>query len=77
MPTPAVKGPRWPPPRRGGILAIALMVAIVLALLVVGVRKTAVSALNGAAHGFGPDMECSTVGSGDPVCIRKPGLTRQ
>ena len=74
MPTPAVKGPRWPPPRRGDVLAIALMVAIVAALLVVGVRKSAVSALDGASHGFGPDTECTSVGSGDPVCVRKPGL---
>jgi hypothetical protein len=77
MPTPAVKGPRWPPPRRGDILAIALMVAIVAVLLAVGIRKPAVSALDGASRGFGPDMECRSVGRGDPVCVRKPGLPSQ
>ena len=74
MPTPAAKGPWWPPPRRGDVLAIALMVAIVAVLLVAGIRKPAVSALDGASHGFGPDMECTSVGSGEPVCVRKPGL---
>ena len=76
MPTPAVKGPRWPPPRRGDVLAIALMAAIVLALLVVGARKSALLSLDGSNHGFGPDMECTSVGSGEPVCVRKPGLPR-
>jgi hypothetical protein len=54
MPTPAVKGPRWPPPRRGDVLAVALMAAIVLALLVVGARKSAMSSLNGSNPGSGP-----------------------
>jgi len=77
MPTPAVKGPRWPPPRRGDMLAIALMVAIAVGLLVVGVRKPAVLSFDGASRGFGPDMECTSVGRGDPVCVRKSGLPCQ
>jgi hypothetical protein len=77
MPTPVLRGPRWPPPRRGDILAVALLGAIVVALLVVGVRKPSLLSLDGASRGFGPDMECSSVGSGDPVCVRKSGLPRQ
>ncbi len=77
MPTPTVKRPRWPPPRRGDILAIALLGAIVVALLVVGLVKPAVLSPNGASRGFDPDMECTGVGRGDPVCVRKSSLPRQ
>ncbi len=28
-----------------------------------------------AGGGFGPDWQCTSVGSGEPVCIRKPAAT--
>ncbi len=77
MTTPAAKRPRWPPPKRGDILAIAFVAVVLVLLLVVGVLRPASSTRDGSTFGFGPDMECIGVGYGDPVCIRKLGAPRQ
>ena len=74
--TPAAKRPRWPPPKRGDILAIAFVAVVLVLLLVVGILRPG-STRDGSTFGFGPDMECIGVGYGDPVCIRKLGAPRQ
>ena len=76
MTTPAAKRPRWPPPKRGDILAIAFVAVVLVLLLVVGILRPG-STRDGSTFGFGPDMECIGVGYGDPVCIRKLGARRQ
>ena len=77
MTTPAAKRPRWPPPKRGDVLAIAFVAVVLVLLLVVGILRPASSTRDGSTFGFGPDMECIGVGYGDPVCIRKLGAPRQ
>jgi hypothetical protein len=74
--TPARKRPRWPPPKRGDLLAIAFVAFVLVVLLVVGILRPASLTRDGSNFGFGPDMECN-VGYADPVCIRKLGAPRQ
>jgi hypothetical protein len=61
-----------PPRKRGDIVAAALLAFFLVVLLVVGILRPA-GLLNGFNFGFGPEMECTGVGYGDPVCLRKPG----
>jgi hypothetical protein len=75
--TPAPKRPRWPPPKRGDLLAIAFVAFVLVVLLVVGILRPASLTRDGSNFGFGPDMECTGVGYGAPVCIRKLGAPRQ
>ena len=77
MTTPAAKRPRWPPPKRGDLLAIAFVAFVLVVLLVVGILRPASLTRDGSNFGFGPDMECTGVGYGHPVCIRKLGAPRQ
>jgi hypothetical protein len=59
-----------PPPSRGDVTAAALV------LLFIGLLALAFIYFSGnrgrANFGFGPDWDCTDVGKGDPVCIKRP-----
>ena len=61
--------PRWAKPRRGDIVAISLIAALLVLFFII----TFVSSGRSLPFnfGFGPEMECHSMGDGDPVCIRK------
>ena len=63
---------KWIPPRRGDIAAIVLGGFLVLLIAV------AVFALGGPLSlrartnwGFGPEWDCTSLGRGEPLCIKK------
>jgi hypothetical protein len=60
----------WPPPRLGDVVGIAFVLAILsmLVFVAVGYPKVRQQATN---PGFGPDWDCKSTGSGEPVCLRR------
>ena len=63
---------RWIPPRRGDIAAIVLGGVLILLIVV------AVHHLNGPPNlrartnwGFGPEWDCTSLGRGEPLCVKK------
>ena len=65
---------RWRALRRGDVVAIFLLAAI----LVISVVAFVEFPIFGRAGnwGFGPDWECSYPGKGEPVCVKKPTPSR-
>jgi hypothetical protein len=62
----------WPGTRMGDVTAIVLTVALIAGVFIF---TTLVKIPNLAPtwnNGFGPEWDCTSVGKGDPVCIRKP-----
>jgi hypothetical protein len=58
----------WFPMRRGDVIAVAIGLAI-LALAAICFIYIPNWARTNA--GFGPEWECTSVGKGDPVCIKR------
>jgi hypothetical protein len=62
-------GMRWLPPRRGDVAAIILF-AVLVAAYVCFVMVTRSGGL--ALHrSFGPEWNCTKIGRGEPICIKK------
>jgi hypothetical protein len=61
----------WSRPARGDAWAIILLIALVAVFALAAVKYTGW----GRATGFGPEWDCRDVGSGDPVCVKKPAAT--
>jgi hypothetical protein len=62
----------WPPLRTGDVTAIILAIALIASVFIF---TTLVKIPNLAPTwntGFGPEWDCTSVGTGDPVCIKKP-----
>jgi hypothetical protein len=60
---------RWAKPRRGDIVAITLIAALLVLFFIINVVSSGRSLPFN--FGFGPEMECHPMGDGDPVCIKK------
>jgi hypothetical protein len=58
----------WPPLRRGDILGIAFVLAILGGFVVLAAGFPNFSQ---RATGFGPDWDCTPMPQGDPVCVKK------
>jgi hypothetical protein len=60
----------WHTLRRGDILGAAFVLAVLggFVFLVVKFPNGVRQATNA---GFGPDWDCTSVGKGDPVCVKK------
>ena len=58
----------WSRPSRGDAIAIVLLIAIVTVFAFAAVKHAGW----GRATGFGPEWDCTNVGQGDPVCVKKP-----
>jgi len=61
----------WPTPSRKDAVAVVLLIAVVAVVAFAAIKYP----LGGRATGFGPDWDCTHVGQGDPVCVRKPAAT--
>jgi len=63
---------KWPlpPPRLGDVVGVAFVLAILGMFVFVAVRypKFRQWATN---SGFGPDWDCKSTGSGEPVCLKR------
>jgi hypothetical protein len=60
----------WPNPRKGDVFAILAFVVIAGGVLFIFVRFPIYGRIPN--NGFGPEWDCTSVGKGDPVCIKKP-----
>jgi len=56
----------WPYLRRGDIAGILFMAAVFALLGYVALFHP----LRDGNFGFGPDWQCTSVGQGDPICVR-------
>lgn len=63
----------WLPLRLSDIKAIVLGLALVGAVAFLAIRFGNVPQQRANA-GFGPDWQCTAVGQGDPVCVKKTGV---
>jgi hypothetical protein len=65
----------WPPlpSRYSEIKTFVLLVAIVGSLAFLAIHFGNLPQQRANA-GFGPDWECTGVGKGDPVCVKKTGV---
>ncbi len=60
----------WLPLRFGDYMSIALLVAI-LAAVAIGVTVFPGKFGQTTTSAFGPEWDCTSVGKGDPVCVKK------
>ena len=65
---------RWRALRRGDVVAIFLLAAILVVLAVAFVEFPIFGRTGN--WGFGPDWECSYPGKGETVCVKKPTPSR-
>jgi hypothetical protein len=72
--TTTVKWP-WPPLRVGDVLGIAFVLAILglFVVLTIGYPNFSRQATN---SGFGPGWDCTSTGSGEPVCVKRTGAAK-
>ena len=62
---------RWRTLRRGDVVAIFLLAAILIVVAVAFVHFPILG-----SRGFGQDWECVYPGKGEPVCVKKPAPSR-
>ena len=62
----------WPPPTLKDALAIGLVAAFLMVILFASVLYPPANKPAGN-EGFGPDWNCKSTGSGEPVCVKKAG----
>ena len=60
---------RWASSVRGNLIAIVLALAIGGILAFVSARYVDLGRVSN--YGFGPDWQCTRVGKGDPICVRR------
>jgi hypothetical protein len=65
---------RWPWPRlrTGDVTAIILTIALIAGVFIFTTLVKIPILAPTWNNGFGPEWECTSVGQGDPVCIKKP-----
>jgi hypothetical protein len=66
---------QWPPLQVGDALGIAFVLAILgmFVVLAVGYPNFSRQATN---SGFGADWDCTSTGSGEPVCVKRPDTAK-
>jgi hypothetical protein len=63
---------KWLLPRRGDIAAIVLGGFLVLLIAIAVFALGAAPSLRARANwGFGPEWDCTSLGRGEPLCIKK------
>jgi hypothetical protein len=63
---------KWLPPRRGDIAAIVLGGLLVLLITIAVLALGGPPSLRARANwGFGPEWDCTSLGRGEPLCIKK------
>jgi hypothetical protein len=62
----------WPPPRRGDVLGVTFVLAILCMIAVFALGFPNVMSRSTNA-GFGPDWDCTQTGNSGPVCVKKLG----
>jgi hypothetical protein len=60
----------WLGPRKGDLIAVILAVGFAVIFFVFGTLVPNLA--QKWNNGFGTDWDCTSVGKGDPVCIKKP-----
>jgi hypothetical protein len=63
---------RWIPPRRGDIAAVVLGVGLVFLIAVAVYVLGGPPSLRARTNwGFGQEWDCTSLGRGEPLCIKK------
>jgi hypothetical protein len=65
---------RWRTFRRGDVVAVFLLAAIMGILVIAVVKFPNFSRMGN--RGFGPEWECVYPGKGEPICVKKPAPSR-
>ena len=61
---------RWIPPSRGDVVGIVLGVLLVLLIVLYAVSGP-LGLRTRTNYGFGPEWNCTSLGRGEPLCVKK------
>jgi hypothetical protein len=64
----------WPGLRKGDVTAIIFAVVLLASVFIFTTLVKLPNLAPTWSNGFGPEWDCTSVGKGEPVCIKKPPI---